>query len=169
MSPLTSFKGNKPFFIYVNNYQMPVIQYGINHTIPGESDFRSLLATSTQLIKTNLISAEGIENLSAHEAVLAIKMFAISLKLRMKHYESKSETALPDDIRKHGQKLIHHYATEMLYHFNKIQKYLALPSRQDRNTLHATLHCIRNLAKYQDGELDKRYILLSPLRSYLCH
>ena len=127
-----------------------------------EHDFRPLLTTLIQLIKTNFVSAEGIENPSAHEAVLAIKIFTISLKLRMEQYESNSETALSDDIRKHGQQLIHHYATEMLYQFGKIQKYLALPSSQDRDTLHASLHCIRNMAKYKDGEPDKRYVLLKP-------
>ena len=62
-----------------------------------EKDIAPLFAILTNLIKTNLISARGIENLSAHEAVLVFKLFAICLKLRLEYYNGKSETALSDD------------------------------------------------------------------------
>ena len=127
-----------------------------------EKDIAPLFAILTNLIKTNLISARGIENLSAHEAVLVFKLFAICLKLRLEYYEGKSETALSDDVRKHGKKLVHHYATDMLAQFNKIQRYLSLESYQDRNTLQTALRCIRALARFKDGRLDQEYLLLKP-------
>lgn len=121
----------------------------------------TLIDTLTEFFKHSFYSARAVEDPSTHDSVLALKLFAIIVKLQNEHDQAHTDEA-SGDLEARAM-LIQHYATGIYDACMKTQKFQPVLSVEDRVQREKALQTLKTYAMFDsNGQPDKKYLLLRP-------